>query len=280
MKNCKTYYKSAKKNSLDKKIPNLAFITGAGSGLGKELAIHLAKKKVPLLLTSRDPQKLESLKEHLQSMTKVEVVAADLLVEKELNDLLVLIRAKKPDLIINNAGLGLYGDILCFTLENQMDLLKTNIDALVKISIESARTLQESHLSGVIMNISSAASFFTYPSFTLYAASKRFVKEFSLSFDEELSPYNIRVLTSLLGRFHSDFRYRASGFKCSSLKSWDTMSLSKTADKILLQIEKKKRSQVIDWRYKILCSLALLMPKRWLAKRLKKGIDQILKPKS
>ncbi len=277
MKNYKTYLKSVNQRSLDKKTAQLTFISGVGSGLGRELAFLLAKEKVPLLLTSKDPQKLQIIKESLQAVTSIEIHPADLSNEKDLAEILNLIRSKKPDLIINNAGFGLYGDILSFPLEEQMKLLKTNVDALVQISIESARALRENSGKGVIMNISSAAAFFTYPSFALYAASKRFVKEFSLSFDEELSPHNIRVLTCLLGRFHSDFRYKASSFKSSSSKSWDTMSLSKTAKKVLLQIKKKKRCQVIDWKYKILCTASQLMPRRWLAKRLKKGIDHILK---
>lgn len=253
--------------------PRLAFISGAGSGLGKELAFQLAKRKVPLLLSSKDPQKLQSTKEKLQTMTSVMIYPADLSDPRDLEALLKVIKSEAPDLIINNAGLGLYGDILSFSLEDQMNILKINVDALVQISIESARILKEKKEPGVIMNISSAASFFTYPSFTLYAASKQFVKQFSLSFDEELSPYKIRVLTCLLGRFHSEFRYNASSHKSCSADSWDRMSLTKTAENILVQIEKKKNYQVIDWRYKLLCGVAKLAPRRWLATQLKKGVE-------
>ena len=258
--------------------PRLAFISGAGSGLGKELAFLLAQKKIPLFLTSKDPGKLEAVEKQLQGLTSVFSAPADLTVQKDIDHLLELIRQKAPDLVINNAGCGLYGEVLSFTLDQQMKILKINIDALLQISIESARILKEEKETGTIMNIASAASFFTYPSFALYAASKRFVKEFSLSFDEELSSHGIRVLTCLPGRFQSDFRYNASSHKqkSPSSPSWDTMSLRSTAEKILKQIEQKKRCKTIDWRYQIACHIALLLPRRWLAKLLKKGIDEII----
>ncbi len=255
--------------------PRLAFISGAGSGLGKRLAFLLAEQKVSLFLTSKDPQKLELTKKELEPMTSVFTFAADLSKENELSNLLNEIKLKTPDLIINNAGLGLYGEILSFPLEKQMQILKTNVDALVQISIESARALKEKGQKGVIMNISSAASFFIYPSFALYAASKCFVKEFSLSFDQELKPHGIRVLTSLLGRFESNFRYNATSHQSHSSSSWDTMSLSETAKKVLVQIKKQKSFQVIDFRYQILCSLARLFPRKWLAQFLKKGIEKL-----
>lgn len=253
----------------------LAFITGAGSGLGKELAFLLAQKKISLFLTSKDPLKLANVKKQLESMTSVCTLAADLAVQNDVDHLLQVIREKAPDLVINNAGFGLYGEVLSFGSEEQMKILKINVDALTQITLESARILKEQKKIGTIMNISSAASFFTYPSFALYAASKRFVKEFSLSFDEELASHGIRVLTCVPGRFQSDFRYNASSHKSASYPSWYTMSLRRTAEKVLLQIEKQKRCKTIDLRYQIFCHLALLLPRRWLAKLLKKGIDAI-----
>lgn len=254
----------------------LAFISGAGSGLGKELAKELAKRSIPLLLTSKDPQKLQQVAKELQGMTQVSTQAADLSSPKDLESLLERVRADGPDLIINNAGIGLYGKVLSFPLEQQMQILKINLEALVQISIESARTLQKRNECGTIMNVSSTAGLFTYPSFALYAASKRFAYEFSLSFDEELSSQGIRVLSCLLGRFSSDFRYHASLQKsAASPSSWDTMTLAHTAKSILRQIEKQKGYQIIDWRYQILTYLSKLAPRRWIAKTLQKDIERM-----
>lgn len=174
--------------------PRLCLITGSGSGLGKALAQQLALQGVPLFLTSKDAEKLSQLAQDLAHQTSVEIFVGDLCKPQDVEALLVKIQEKAPDLVINNAGLGLYGEILSYSLEEQMQIVKLNIDALVQISIEAARALQRQNLKGTIMNISSAAACFTYPSFSLYAASKRFVQEFSLSFDEETRTYGIRVL--------------------------------------------------------------------------------------
>jgi short-subunit dehydrogenase len=250
-------------------IFKLAFISGAASGLGEELATELALKKIPLLLTSKDEKKLLALQKKLEPLTSVEVFPSDLSVRQDLEKLLIKIQEKKPDLIINNAGIGLYGEILDFPLLQQMQILEVNIHALVALSIEAARMLKQEKRQGIIMNISSAASFFIYPGFALYAASKRFVKEFSLSFDEELSVYGIRVLTCLPGRFSSNFRFHAAQKEPTPISGLDTIPLKKVAQKVLRQIEKRKNCQVIDFRYQILCSLARCIPRRWLANCLK-----------
>ncbi len=254
---------------------HLAFISGAGSGLGKKIAYMLAERKIPLFLTSKNAEKLEEIALDLKRFTDVIFFPQDL--TKDLSPLLEKIRLYAPDCIINSAGIGLYGDILSFSLEKQKEILQVNIDALVQISIEAARVLKEKSRKGVIMNISSAAAFFTYPSFALYASSKNFVKEFSLSFDEELSPYGIRVLTSLPGRFASNFKANACLSKKKAFQEqWDTMNLEKTAASIIKQIEHRKRYQVMDLRYQILCGIGRLLPRRWLAKRLRKEVAKIM----
>lgn len=247
----------------------LAFISGASSGLGKELAYLLAKRGIPLFLTARLESSLLALQKELTPLTSVFIFPADLSSPSDLTLLLEKISFLKPDLIINNAGLGIYGDILSFPLEKQMEMIQVNIDSLVRISIESARTLEKEKKTGTILNISSMAGHFIYPYFSLYAASKRFVEHFSLSLDAELSPRGIRVLTSILGRFASPFFQKALN-KSIDLDSWDIMPLNKTANLILRQIEKQKNYAIIDYRYKILQFFSYFIPNKVIARLLQK----------
>jgi len=249
---------------------HLAFISGATSGLGKELSYLLAQKKIPLLLTARKESALLDLQKELKEMTSVLIFPADLSSSSDLALLLQMISRHEPDLIINNAGLGLYGDILSFSLEEQMQMIQVNIDALVRISIESARILKLKNKKGTILNISSMAGHFIYPHFSLYAASKRFVEHFSLSLDAELSSHNIRVLTSILGRFASPFFQKAVKGSVN-LNSWDVMSLPKTAKIVLRQIEKQKKTAIIDYRYKLLQFFSYFVPQRIIVLLLKKS---------
>ncbi len=246
----------------------LAFISGATSGLGKELSFLLAKKKIPLFLTGRDLSLLLELQKELQSETSVLIAAADLSSPSDTKQLLEDFKIHTPDLIINAAGLGFYENVLSTSLEKQMLMVQVNIEALSQISITAARLLKEQGRKGTIMNISSAAAHYTYPSFAIYAASKRFVRDFSLSFDYEVSKYGIRVLTCLPGRFHSAFKQKSCGIP--STPSWDTMSLKKTALHVLKQIETQKQDSIFDFRYKILRFISFFIPSTLIAKILTK----------
>jgi len=251
----------------------LAFLSGATSGLGERLSILLADRGIPLLLTGRNEEVLKKLQEQLQRKVPVTIIPANLCSSIDMENLLQALQKHAPDLIINCAGIGLYGDILSFPLEKQMEILQVNMQALTAISIEAARALKEQHKTGTIVNISSTAGFFTYPSFALYAASKRFVRDFSLAFDEELSPFGIRVLVCVPGCFESSFRQRAGG----SLSLQGQMSLDTTAHLLLQQIEAKKGLQTIHLGYRILCFIASnLLPKRWVSRWLRKRIFLLL----
>ena len=245
---------------------DLALITGASSGLGKALAYLLAAKGYNLLLTGRSLEALSSVKKDLPKSASIEILSLDL--QKPL-PLLALIEEKAPDLVINAAGFGLYGDILSHPLQEQMDLLFVNGNAPIAITIASAKAMQKAHKPGVILNVSSAASGFIYPGFATYAASKSLLKEFSLSFDAEVKSQGIRVLVALPGRFYSAFLQRASKGIGSDSPLW-TISLEKVAKKILKQVETKKRLQIIDFRYQLLAFFAKILPKDFFLRVLRK----------
>lgn len=253
-----------------------AFISGATSGLGKELSYLLAKEKIPLFLTGRDLKELQKLQEELQKETEVLICPADLCIETDLQHLLATLRLYPCDLVINNAGCGLYGHILDYSLTEQTTLLKVNIEALTILSIETARILQTLKKKGTILNISSLAAEYIYPSFAIYAASKGFVRDFSLSFDKEVSPLGIRVLVSLPGRFVSSFRQRALQRNQPAFSlSWDTIALTKVAHLLIKQIQKQKTFQIIDFRYQLLHWLSNFFSKNRIALLLQKNIQTI-----
>lgn len=247
----------------------LAFLSGATSGLGRELAFLLAEQGIPLFLTAREEGALHALQEELEHKVPVLIQVADLTSSWDLECLLKRIRQEKPDLIINNAGLGFYGDVLSLPLEKQLSLLQVNIYALTAISIEGAKALGDDR--GTLVNISSLAANYIYPSFAVYAASKRFVKDFSLAFDEELKKTNIRVLVSLPGRFPSAFQKKAAlqGKAPSSF----LVPLPKMARCILRQIERQKRCVIHDKRYQLLYFLSLFLPQRLLSYVMRKQIS-------
>ena len=238
---------------------HLALVTGASSGLGKALSLALAKQNVPLILVARREDLLHALASELPPSTIVH--RCDLSNPNDRKALIQLIHEKAPDLVINNAGFGLYGLTLSQPLSELKEMVDVNIQALMEVTLEGARALQNSKRKGTILNISSAAAFFPFPTFSVYAATKAFVNCFSEGLDAELQPRGIRVLTVCPGQVDTNFRKRASkGFPQKKDKL--TMTPEKAATLILEQIKKGRALSIIDWRYRILVALGKLLPKR------------------
>lgn len=258
---------------------SLVLITGATSGLGMQIAREIAKEGTPLLLTGRNKQVLDQLQKELLLHTKVSILKADLSIEEERKTILDAIGIHQPDLVINSAGFGLYGAATSFPLEEQLNMLKTNTEALTAITLRAAQTLIEKKKTGIIMNISSAASYLHYPGLAVYSASKAYVTHFSQALDFETAPHGVRVLVSCPGQIATSFRKRASKGYDQSQKNYLTLSVEHATCLILKQIKEKKTVEVIDYRYKILLFIArFLIPKKRLYALLQKEIEKRIKP--
>lgn len=232
----------------------LALVTGASSGLGAALAEALSERGIPLILAARDERALRRIAEELR--VPVEVYVVDLVAVAERRRFLAYLAERAPDLIINNAGCGLYGPAVEHPTSVQSDTIELNVQAVVEIALEGAKALLKRGKTGTIMNISSAAAFFSYPAHCLYAAAKRFVLQFSEGLDLELAPRGIRVLASCPGLIDTPFSTRAGG----SIKRGPlTLTAPRCARLILRQIDKGKRREIIDWRYRWLVPLARML---------------------
>jgi len=221
----------------------LALITGASSGLGLALAKHLSEKGISLLITGRDRDRLSVLAGSLPNA--VEFFPLDLSCGRQ--ELIELIRCKTPDLVINNAGFGLYGPALMHTTTAQMEILEINAAAAIEITLEAARALHLRQKTGTILNVSSTAGELPIPTMALYSASKACLTSFSRSFDAEMRPYGIRILASLPGPIATEFAARASN---NGFVQRSRFALKKefVAECIWKQIQRKKAVQIIDWR--------------------------------
>jgi hypothetical protein len=257
---------------------DLALITGASSGLGKELARLLARKNIPLILSGRNHDELQKLQKELSALSDITFFAADISDRNEREHLQQLIIEKKPNLVINCAGLGLYGEVISHSIQEQMEIIDVNISALTALTLQAAQVLHKEKKEGVIMNISSAAAFFTYPSFAIYSASKAFVNHFSSSLDIELQKYGIRVLTSCPGQIDTAFRKKASHGMDKSTNDSRTIDATKAATLIYQQIINRKRICIIDFRYKILVFISkYIIPKTVVLKLLQRQIEKRIK---
>ena len=255
----------------------LALVTGATSGIGEALARLFASLGINLILHGRNGEKLDFLKKELEEQVKVTSIQADLSEVEERNLLLDLLRKMAPDLVINNAGAGLYGDILSHNTSDSSQLLDLNCSALLEITIEAARTLSSLGKKGVILNVSSTAAWPVFPGMAVYSATKAFVNQFSESFDAEVKPLGIRILSSCPGVVDTNFRKNAGGSdRKTSMEKANKMTAESAASEIWGQILKRKGLYLFNWPYRFLIFLVkYLLPKSLVASVLRKTVKQI-----
>ncbi|HSX12246.1 MAG TPA: SDR family NAD(P)-dependent oxidoreductase [Rhabdochlamydiaceae bacterium] len=247
-----------------------ALVTGATSGMGEALCYVLNDKGIPLIISGRDEKKLAELAATFKDCITVPV---DLARPDERKKLTRVIQEQAPDLVINDAGFGLYGNVLDYSTQQQLDILEVNANALLEISIEAARALAAQKRKGTILNIASAAAFFPFPAFSVYAASKAFVKEFSQAFDFEMAPLGIRILCACPGQVNTKFRESASKKEeGSGVISKMAISKEKAVKMLWDQIEKQIPLRVFDWRTHLMIYISRLFPIRYVQSVLQKNI--------
>lgn len=170
-----------------------ALITGASSGIGRDIARELSKRGYDLIIVARNREKLEELKEDLT--TKVEIIAMDLTIDENCKKLYE--QAKDIDILVNNAGLGEFGKFTETDLEKELTIIKTNITAshvLTKLYLQDMIKKD----NGRILNVASIAGFMPGPLMATYYASKAYVVRLSEAIREELNKQNSKVKISLL----------------------------------------------------------------------------------
>ncbi|MBN4067173.1 SDR family NAD(P)-dependent oxidoreductase [Simkania negevensis] len=237
-----------------------ALVTGASSGLGRQLALLLAQQKIDLILSGRNEERLNAVAAECQKQVDVHRVVGDLVHPSTRALLLDAIVLFAPDLVINNAGMGIYGPALAIPVNEQKTILQLNGEVAMELSIEAARVLIANGQKGVIANISSVTAFFPFPQYAMYAASKAFINSFSLAFDCEVKEYGVRVLTLCPGQIATPFR-TVAGNGVKQEHSTASMSIESAAKHILRQVKKRKMVDVFDWRYKI---VSVLLKWQWI----------------
>lgn len=242
--------------------PPLALITGASSGIGKALARKLAEENYNLLIHGRNKDALQALKEELEknSSSSCEILQADLSLPQDRAHFLGLLESYDLDLVINNAGLGIYGDPLDYPLKKSQEQIEVNMVALCEISLSVAKKWKAAQKPGTFLNIGSVLSHLPYPNFSLYSTSKIFVKELSLLWNYEWKKHQIDVLCACPGPVRSEFHTRASEGHFQQSKA-GSISCEEAATLLYQQICKKTALLDIGKRG-TLCRLLRLLPRK------------------
>lgn len=181
-----------------------ALITGASSGIGLEMAKYLAANKCELILVARNKEKLESIQESLP--TKVTIVVADLSIEQKVKELYVLAKKENIDILINNAGFGVFGNFTDTDLNRELEMIDTNIKA-VHILTKSVLRDMEKKNSGYILNVASSAAFQPGPLMSTYYATKSYVYQLSeaIYYEEKKKNKNVHISVLCPGPVDTNF---------------------------------------------------------------------------
>lgn len=183
-------------------------ITGASSGIGKDLAYVYAEKNYDLVLVARRKENLEKIKKEIEQKTdaNVEIISMDL-AGVDSGELLYEEIKKKNisiDVLINNAGFGVYGDFVDKNLEGDEGMILLNIMTLTKLTKLFAKEMKEKG-AGNIVNIASTGSFQAVPGIAIYAATKAYVLHFSEAIAVELKKHNVFVTAICPGPTKTEF---------------------------------------------------------------------------
>ena len=186
-------------------------ITGASSGIGRDMARILASQGYELILVARDVNKLKQISEELKEKNniKVETISMDLSSENNCKELYKKVR--DIDILINNAGFGDCGNFTKTSLNKELNMIHTNIIAyhiLTKLYLIDMKAQG----SGKILNVASIAGFLPGPLMATYYATKAYIVKLSEGIREELKKEKSNVQISILcpGPVNTNFNHVAN----------------------------------------------------------------------
>ena len=184
-----------------------ALITGASSGIGLELARVFAAHGADVVLVARQEDKLRALAAELQrARVRADVIAADLTAPGAAAALFASVQSLglDVDVLVNNAGFGLYGPFVESPLETDVSMIQLNVLAATELTRRFLPPMvARGH--GRIVNVASTAAFFPGPLMAVYYATKAYLLSFSEAIANELQGTGVTVTAICPGATQSGF---------------------------------------------------------------------------
>ncbi|RMD48461.1 MAG: SDR family oxidoreductase [Ignavibacteria bacterium] len=241
-------------------------ITGASKGIGKELANIFARHLYSLILVARSEELLQQMKQEFESKFSIDVkiFVYDLSDSEQAIGLFDEIKKQnlKVDILINNAGFGMYGEFLEIDEKSEQQMIHLNIETLTLLSKLFGREMAKNG-GGKILNVASTAAFQPGPGMAVYYATKAYVLSFSEAISYELRPLGIQVSTLCPGPTDTEFHDRA-GTRKSVIMQKLNMDAETCASIAYRQFMKGKRLIIPGLMNKIGVFSTRFMPRPWL----------------
>ncbi|MEP6937708.1 MAG: SDR family NAD(P)-dependent oxidoreductase [Chthoniobacterales bacterium] len=186
-----------------------ALITGASAGIGRELALQLARRAGAITLVARRRERLEELRNQLlrnHADLKVHIREVNLSDPQQMKELVCWLEDKRSpiDFLVNNAGLGDVGDFATSDPGRVQEMIEVNVRSLTLLTRALLPTMI-ARRRGAILNVSSSASFLPMSGFAVYAATKAYVTSFTEALRGELRGTGVTACSLCPGPVHTEF---------------------------------------------------------------------------
>jgi short-subunit dehydrogenase len=251
------------------------FITGASSGIGRELAQCFAADGCRLILLARKRKALQELADelHAKHKTHSEVYPVDLAQPDAAKRIFAHLEANgtRVDVLVNNAGFGAYGDFVTLPLERHLEMLQVNVTVLTHLT----RLILPGMIArkrGGILNVASTASFQPGPGMAVYYATKAYVLSFSEALTEELAGTGVTATALCPGATATNF-FAAAEAQSSRIFSAIAMSAESVARIGHKAFRKGKAVVIAGWRNKLLAFSVRLAP-RFIPRKIAQYLNQ------
>lgn len=242
---------------------NYTLITGASTGIGYELAKLFAKDRHNLILVARDEGKLETAKNELSKCNvEVKILSLDLSKSEDIQGLFNYVEMNKlnVNILVNNAGIGTFGDFSEIEWVKEEALIDINIKVLTKLTKYFLPKIIECK-NGGILNVASTAAFCSGPRMAAYYASKAYVLNLTEAIYEECKDSGIRISCLCPGPVKTTFQDKAGIKKSESAKKY-LMDAEEVAKVSYKDFKKGKLIIIPGMKNKLLVIGNKLLPRR------------------
>ncbi|MBV9463801.1 MAG: SDR family NAD(P)-dependent oxidoreductase [Verrucomicrobiae bacterium] len=241
----------------------VVILTGASMGLGRALAVALGKRGARLVLAARSIEKLYRLQIELESYHVESLVSPTDMHSPITIDQLVdnaITRWGQIDVVVNNAGYGLWGFAENLPMQEVQNLFQTNLFGPLQL-MQRVIPHMKKRKTGQIVNIESVVALRSMPGSSAYCATKHALHAFSESLRTELAPHGIHVCSVCPGLVTTEFGHNKIevGFH-TEFPSRFSMTAEKAAEKIARAMQWRRRQIVIPVHAKFMYALQRLSP--------------------
>lgn len=248
-------------------MKNIAIVTGASSGLGREFVRQICRSKVYIFdeiwIIARRKDRLKAIAKKYKEHT-FRIFTYDLALKEDLEDYKELLEEENPNvkLLINNAGLGKIGQFDAISLEETMNMVDVNMSALTYLTYVTLKYMKK---SSEIIQVASSAAFLPQPQFAVYAATKSYVLSVSRALHHELKPRGIQVMAVCPGPVETEFfKVAANNQVPKSFKKFFFEPAHRVVGRAFMDVRAGKEVSIQGFSMKALQVIGKVIPHRWI----------------